>query len=337
MKHVPDCGGEEIVEVQSDVCTHDPFPDPMCCGWRGGVWVSWGHQPHWEKVPGERVCSYGFPLPFHSLGEVPLALSSPSLLLAGLPSAWEVQAARGKQGTQRAYPQSGAELHPDPAGGGGSGRRDPKPQLPAAGGRLGKLSWAAGWGCGCSSARGSAERHLWRAVGHTHTRILAATRAGDPRGHGREHGGARTGSVYVRAQVRAVRSVCRPAVAAWEKSRHPICALLVRLSSALSFGRVRPPRPPPEISLGILYLCLFFFFCSLLPLPSPSCWGYVSVAKFVVTPLRFSRSSLFFGSIAAPVYAQTYWGFLVWLLFFSFFSKKIGILWEANGYWGGRS
>lgn len=85
-----------------------------------------------------------------------------------------------------------------------------------------------------------------------------------------------------------------------------------------------------KISLGILSFTAFSFFFShfffFFPfLSSRCCRGYVLLAKFVVPPLRFPHSP-HFGSVQCPFVCRHTAGF------FCLFFKKIGILWEANGY-----
>lgn len=112
--------------------------------------------------------------------------------------------------------------------------------------------------------------------------------------------------------------------------RQPVCAL-----APCAF----PPCFPFfffffKISLGILSFTAFSFFFShfffFFPfLSSRCCRGYVLLAKFVVPPLRFPHSP-HFGSVQCPFVCRHTAGF------FCLFFKKIGILWEANGYRGGR-
>lgn len=121
----------------------------------------------------------------------------------------------------------------------------------------------------------------------------------------------------------------------WDAARQPLAALL--RSHGSPRGYLFFIFFTFKISLGILSfaaLCFFFFFfLSLPPFPSrspSSCRGYVLLAKFVVTPLRFPHSLFFFflgDLLQCPFVCRHTVGF-----FFCLFFKKIGILWEANGY-----
>lgn len=110
--------------------------------------------------------------------------------------------------------------------------------------------------------------------------------------------------------------------------RQPVCAL-----APCAFPPCFPffffflqNLPGNFVFYSVFFFLSFFFFPFL---SSRCCRGYVLLAKFVVPPLRFPHSP-HFGSVQCPFVCRHTAGF------FCLFFKKIGILWEANGYRGGR-
>lgn len=114
-----------------------------------------------------------------------------------------------------------------------------------------------------------------------------------------------------------------------ESSGSP-CVLSLRAPSLRAFlSSFFPSKSPWEFCLLQRFLFFFSHFFFFLFLSSRCCRGYVLLAKFVVPPLRFPHSP-HFGSVQCPFVCRHTAGF------FCLFFKKIGILWEANGYRGGR-
>lgn len=201
-------------------------------------------------------------------------------------------------------------------------RRHPTPRNPG---------WAGTtFRCGCSGGRGWASR--WRAGrGHTHTHSHAHGR-GDPR----RARGARPGRACLRVRAGTGRGERRGAATGGltdgcgrESSGSP-CVLSLRAPSLRAFlSSFFPSKSPWEFCLLQRFLFFFSHFFFFLFLSSRCCRGYVLLAKFVVPPLRFPHSPRF-GSVQCPFVCRHTAGF------FCLFFKKIGILWEANGYRGGR-